>query len=150
MHRETAALRKWVLRVGCASECTFFAQGVRKLSSEKQCRSNSCQHITRFYAKNAPQKSFEKISKIHPKSAPKSTKNVSGGTREQPRAPTKQQMDFFLDLFAKNDLTGTMILTHFGSKICKKCDRKNGQKMAPSQNYFFRRFFAFSSVARTI
>ena len=112
--RETAALRKWLLRVGCASECTFFAQGVRKLSSEKQCRFNSCQHSTRFYAKNAPQQSFPKTSKIHPKSAPKSTKNVSGGTREQPRAPRKQQMDVFLDLFAKTGLNIIMILPHFG------------------------------------
>ena len=129
--RETAALRKWLLRVGCASECTFFAQGVRKLSSEKQCRSNSCQHSTRFYAKNAPQQSFPKTSKIHPKFVPKSTKNVSGGTREHPRAPAKQQIDFFVDLFAKNDLTDTMIFTNFGLKIRRKCDPKNTQN--PSQ-----------------
>ena len=43
-----------------------------------------------------------------------------------------------------------MIFTHFGSKFCEKCDRKNCQKTAPSQNYFFRRFFDFSGVARTI
>ena len=77
-------------------------------------------------------------------------KNVSGGTREQPRAPTKQQMNVFLGLFAKTGPTIPMILTHFGSEIGKKCDRKNGQKTAPSQNYFFRRFFDFSGVARTI
>ena len=84
------------------------------------------------------------------KSAPKSTKNVSGGTRAQPRARWKQQVDVLLDLFWKHDLTGTMILTHFGSKIGEKCDRKNGQKTAPIQNYFFQRSFGISGVARTI
>ena len=84
------------------------------------------------------------------KSAPKSTKNVSGGTRAQPRARWKQQVDVLLDLCSKNDLTDTMIFTYFGSKIGEKCDRKNGQKTAPIQNYFFQRFFGFSGVARTI
>ena len=84
------------------------------------------------------------------KSAPKSTKNVSGGTRAQPRARWKQQVDVLSDFLSKNDLTGTMILTHFRSKIGEKCDRKNGQKTAPIQNYFFQRFFGFPGVARTI
>ena len=84
------------------------------------------------------------------KSAPKSTKNVSGGTRAQPRARWKQQVDVLLDLLSKNNLTDTMIFTYFGSKIGEKCNRKNGQKTAPIQNYFFQRFFGFSGVARTI
>ena len=84
------------------------------------------------------------------KSAPKSTKNVSGGTRAQPRARWKQQVDVLSDFLSKNDLTGTMILTHFRSKIGEKCDRKNGQKTAPIQNCFFQRFFGFSGVARAI
>ena len=84
------------------------------------------------------------------KSAPKSTKNVSGGTRAQPRARWKQQVDVLSDFLSKNDLTDTMILTYFRSKIGEKCDRKNGQKTAPIQNYFFQRFFGFSGVARTI
>ena len=84
------------------------------------------------------------------KSAPKLTKNVSGGTRAQPRARWKQQVDVLLDLFSKNDLTDTMIFTYFGSNIGEKCDRKHGQKTAPIQNYFFRRFFDFAGVARTI
>ena len=84
------------------------------------------------------------------KSAPKSTKNVSGGTRAQPRARWKQQVDVLSDFLSKNDLTDTMILTHFGPKIGENRDRKNGQKTAPIQNYFFRRFFGFSGVARTI
>ena len=84
------------------------------------------------------------------KSAPKSTKNVSGGTRAQPRARWKQQVDVLLDFPSKNDLTDTMILTHFGSKIGEKRDRKNGQKTAPIQNCFFQRFFGFSGVARAI
>ena len=75
---------------------------------------------------------------------------MSGGTREQPRAPTKQQMDVFLDLFANTGPTIPMILPYFGSKNDEKCDRKNGQKTAPSQNYFFWYFFDFSGVARTI
>ena len=62
-----------------ASECTFFAQGVRKLSSEKQCRSNFCQHITRCYAKNAPLKSFQKYRK----SIPKPVKNGPGTLPEK-------------------------------------------------------------------
>ena len=33
--RETAALRKGVLRMGCASDCRFDAKGVRKTSFEK-------------------------------------------------------------------------------------------------------------------
>ena len=82
------------------------------------------------------------------KSAPKSTKNVSGGTRAQPRARWKQQVYVLLDLFAKTDANITMIFTHFGSKIGEKCDRKHGQKTAPIQNYFFQRFFCFSGVAR--
>ena len=126
-----------------ASECTFFAQGVRKLSSEKHCRSNFCQHITRFYAKKCTSEIVPKISKIHPKSAPKSTKNVSGGTREQPRAPTKQQMDVFLDLFANTGPTIPMILHYFGSKNHKKCDRKNGQKRLPPKTTFFGVFLIF-------
>ena len=84
------------------------------------------------------------------KSAPKSTKNVSGGIRAQPRARWKQQVDVLSDFLSKNDLTGTMILTNFRSKIGEKCDRKNGQKTAPIQNYLFQRFFGFSGVARTI
>ena len=62
---------------------------------------------------------------------------MSGSTREQPRAPAKQQIDFFLDLFAKNDLTDTMIFTHFGLKISRKCDPKNTQKTGPSENRVF-------------
>ena len=84
------------------------------------------------------------------KSAPKSTKNVSGGTRAQPRARWKQQVDVLLDLFAKTDANIPMIFIYFGSEICEKCDRKHGQKTAPIQNYFFQRFFGFSGVARTI
>ena len=84
------------------------------------------------------------------KSAPKSTKNVSGGTRAQPRAPTKQQVDVLLDLFSKTDANIPMIFTYFGSKIGEKCDRKHGQKTAPIQNCFFERFFGFSGVARAI
>ena len=84
------------------------------------------------------------------KSAPKSTKNVSGGTRAQPRARWKQQVDVLSDFLSKNDLTGTMILTHFRSKIDEKRDRKNGQKTAPIQHCFFQRFFGFSGVARAI
>ena len=103
-----------------------------------------------FLCKKCSPEIVPKISKIHPKSAPKSTKNVSGGTREQPRAPTKQQMDVFLDLFANTGPTIPMILPYFGSKNDEKCDRKNGQKTAPSQNYFFWYFFDFSGVARTI
>ena len=59
-------------------------------------------------------------------------------------------MDVFLDLFANTGPTIPMILFHFGSKNDKECDRKNGQKTAPSQNYFFWYFFDFSGVARTI
>ena len=84
------------------------------------------------------------------KSAPKSTKNVSGGTRAQPRAPTKQTTHFFGIFLAFPGLHITMILTHFGSEIGEKCDRTNGRKTAPIQNYFFQRFFGFSGVARTI
>ena len=84
------------------------------------------------------------------KSAPKSTKNVSGGTRAQPRARWKQQVDVLSDFLSKNDLTDSMILTYFRPQIGEKCDRKNGQKTAPIQNYFFQRFFSFSGVARAI
>ena len=84
------------------------------------------------------------------KSAPKSTKNVSGSTRKPPRAPTKQTINFLCNLLAFPGLNSTMIFTHFRSKIGEKCDRKNGQKTAPIQNYFFQRFFGFSGVARTI
>ena len=85
------------------------------------------------------------------KSAPKSTKNVSGGTRAQPRARWKQQVDVLLDLFfRKTDANIPMIFTYFGSKDCEKCDRKHGQKTAPIQHYFVERFFGFSGVARTI
>ena len=93
---------------------------------------------------------FPAERKHNTKSAPKSTKNVSGGTRAQPRARWQQQVDVLSDFLTKNDLTDTMILTCFGSKICEKCDRKNGQKTAPIQNYFFQRFFGFPGVARTI
>ena len=82
------------------------------------------------------------------KSAPKSTKNVSGGTREQPRAPTKQQVDVFLDLFAKTDANIPMIFINFGSNICEKCDQKHGQKTAPIQNYFFFGGFGVFQVSR--
>ena len=84
------------------------------------------------------------------KSASKTTKNVSGGTRAQPRSRWKQQINVLLDFLSKHDLTDTMIFTHFGSKIGETCDRKNGQKTAPIQNYFFQRFFGFSGVARAI
>ena len=84
------------------------------------------------------------------KSVPKSTKNVSGSTRKPPRAPTKQTIHLFCIFWAFPGLNITMILTHCGSKIGEKCDRKHGQKTAPIQNYFFRRFFGFSGVARTI
>ena len=84
------------------------------------------------------------------KSAPKSTKNVSGGTRAQPRARWKQQVDVLSDFLSKNDLTDTMILINFGCKIGETCDQKNGRKTAPIQNCFFQRFFGFSGVARAI
>ena len=84
------------------------------------------------------------------KSGPKSTKNVSGSTRKPPRAPTKQTIFLFCNLLAFPGLNITMILTHFGSKIGEKRDRKNGQKTAPIQNCFFQRFFGFSGVARAI
>ena len=84
------------------------------------------------------------------KSAPKSTKNVSRGTRAQPRAPTKPTTHFFGNFLAFPGLNITMILTHFGSEIGEKCDRKHGQKTAPIQNCVFRRVFGFSGVARTI
>ena len=84
------------------------------------------------------------------KSAPKSTKNVSGSTRKPPRAPTKQTIHLFCNFWAFQGLNTPMILTHFGSKIGEKRDRKNGQKTAPIHNCFVQRFFGFSGVARTI
>ena len=84
------------------------------------------------------------------KSAPKSTKNVSGSTRKPPRAPTKQTLNFLCNFLAFLGPNHIVIFTHFRSKIGETCNRKNGQKTAPIQNYFFQRFFSFSDVARTI
>ena len=84
------------------------------------------------------------------KSAPKSTKNVSGSTRKPPRAPTKQTIHFLCNFLAFLGPSHTMISTHVRSKIGEKCDRKNGQKTAPIQNCFFQRLFGFSGVARAI
>ena len=55
-----------------------------------------------------------------------------------------------LDLFVKTDANIPMIFIEIGQKSCEKCDRKHGQKTAPIQNYFFRRVFGVSGVARTI
>ena len=77
------------------------------------------------------------------KSGPKSTKNVSGSTRAQPRARWKQQVDVLSDFLSKNDLTGTMILTHFGSKIVEKWLQQKQPKIQAPPKPFFSRFFRF-------
>ena len=86
-----------------ASECTFFAQGVRKLSSEKQCRSNFCQHITRFYAKNASQKSFQKYRKSipnHSQNRRKTCPEAPGSSPEHQRSNRWTFLSIFLRIMA--------------------------------------------------
>ena len=84
------------------------------------------------------------------KSAPKSTKNVSGSTRKPPRAPTKQTIHFLCNFLAFPGLNHTMILTHVGSKIVENWLQKNSQKFRLPQNQFFPDFFDFALPPGTI
>ena len=69
--RETAALRKGMLRMGYASDCRFDAKGVRKTSFEKLFCGKVSRSIASFFwprkcHKNAPT-NIAKQFQIHPK-----------------------------------------------------------------------------------
>ena len=108
------------------------------------CRSEDCKQVFRMGCAMLCMCCGSPAERKHSaKSAPKSTKNVSGGTRKPPRAPTKQTTHFLVIFLAFPGLNHTMILTNFGSKIVEKWLQKNSQKFRLTQNQFFPRFFRF-------
>ena len=126
-----------------ASECTFFAQGVRKLSSEKHCRSNFCQHITRFYAKNASQKSFQKYRKSipnQPQNRRKTCPEAPGSSPEHQRSNRWTFFSIFLRKQAQPTLAFRAILAQ---KMIKHAIEKMVKKRLPPKTTVFDIFLIF-------
>ena len=132
-----------------ASECTFFAQGVRKLTSEKQCRSNFCQHITRFYAKNAPQQSFPKTSKIYPKLAQNRRKTCPEAPESSQEHQRSNRYTFFSIFLRKKAQPYLWFSPILAQQMLKNAIEKTVTKRLPPKTTFIV-FFYFSGVARTI
>ena len=111
--RETAALRKGLLRMGHASDCRFYAKGVRKIGSKDFSADERGDRRQVFRPQKCHPNGRKKTSKIHTNSDQKSMKHVSGGTLEHQKAPTGVQSCFSIDLFALPGLPTTSILTFF-------------------------------------
>ena len=84
------------------------------------------------------------------KSAPKSTKNVSGSTRKPPRAPTKQTIIFVLQCFGVPRPNHTYDFDPFWLQNWWKTRSKKWSKNGSHPKLHFSIFFGFSRVARAI
>ena len=85
--RETAALRKGVLRMGYASDCRFYAKGVRKISPEKLF----CGWVRRSTASCLAKKVPRKRSEKHGESIPNPSENRPKTCPEAPSNTGKHQ-----------------------------------------------------------